>query len=65
MTSSRQEQEDQVKEFLAQGGQVEQIPRGKSGYVEGQSRSAWGAPRKKTVVEEPVVAKKPRKATKK
>jgi hypothetical protein len=66
MASTKQEQADQVAEFLAQGGQVDLIPRGKSGYVEGQSRSAWGAPRKKTaVVAEPIVAKKPRKATKK
>jgi len=65
MASTKQEQADQVAEFLAQGGQVDLIPRGKSGYVEGQSRSAWGAPRKKTVVADAIVAKKPRKATKK
>jgi hypothetical protein len=66
MSSTKQEQADQVAEFLAQGGQVDLIPRGKSGYQEGQSRSAWGAPRKKAaVVAEPIVAKKPRKATKK
>jgi hypothetical protein len=65
MASTKQEQADQVAEFLAQGGKVEEIPRGRSGYVEGQSRSAWGAPRKKTAAAEPVVAKKPRKATKK
>ena len=66
MSSTRQEQADQVAEFLAAGGQVEEIPQGKSGYVEGQSRSAWGAPRKKAAaVVEPVVAKTPRKTAKK
>ena len=44
------EQARQLAEFVSAGGKVEQIPRGRSGYVEGQSRSAWGAPRKKTVV---------------
>lgn len=59
------EQARQLAEFVSAGGEVEQIPRGKSGYVEGQSRSAWGAPRKKTVevaVEEIAsVKKKPKK----
>lgn len=45
------EQAQQLAEFISSGGKVEQIPRGKSGYIEGQSRSAWGAPRKKPVVE--------------
>ena len=58
------EQARQLAEFVSAGGQVEQIPRGKSGYVEGQSRSAWGAPRKKTVVAA-VEEIKPAKKTKK
>jgi len=61
MTSTREEQAAQVKEFLEQGEKVEEIPQGRSGYVEGQSRSAWGAPRKKTAAAEPVMAKKPQK----
>jgi hypothetical protein len=68
MTSTKQQQDEwarSVEEFLQQGGQVDQIPQGKSGYVEGQSRSAWGAPRKRTVVAEPVVAKAPQKRAKK
>ena len=54
------EQARQLAEFVSAGGQVEQIPRGRSGYVEGQSRSAWGAPRKKAVaaVQEDVVPSK-------
>lgn len=57
------EQARQLAEFVGQGGLVEQIPRGRSGYVEGQSRSAWGAPRKKAVASvEPI---KPAKKTKK
>ena len=58
------EQARQLAEFVSAGGTVEQIPRGKSGYVEGQSRSAWGAPRKKTVVDT-VEEIKPAKKTKK
>ena len=65
MASTKQEQADQVAEFLAAGGQVDLIPQGKSGYVEGQSRSAWGAPRKRAVAVEPVVAAKPQKPAKK
>lgn len=45
--SKHQDQSDAVKEFLARGGEIQEIPRGKSGYAEGQTRSAWGAPRKK------------------
>jgi hypothetical protein len=52
------EQARQLAEFVGQGGKVEQIPRGKSGYVEGQSRSAWGAPRKKAVVVEEIKSAK-------
>jgi hypothetical protein len=64
--ASHKEQSDQVAEFLAGGGEIQEIPQGKSGYVEGQSRSAWGAPRKKAAaVVEPVVAKTPRKTAKK
>jgi hypothetical protein len=67
-TSSKQQQAEWAKsleEFFEQGGRVEQIPRGKSGYQEGQTRSAWGAPRKRTVVAEPEVAAKPQKRAKK
>jgi hypothetical protein len=63
--TAHKEQSDQVAEFLAGGGEIQEIPRGKSGYVEGQSRSAWGAPRKKTVSAEPAVAEKPQKRAKK
>jgi hypothetical protein len=63
--SEHKQQSDQVAEFLAGGGEIQEIPRGKSGYVEGQSRSAWGAPRKKAAAAEPVVAAKPRKSAKK
>ena len=64
MTAATKEQKAeyaaQLAEFLLAGGTIEQIPQGRSGYREGQSRSAWGAPRKKTVVvqEEIVPVKK-------
>jgi len=61
MTSSKQEYQAQIEEFLKQGGEVTEIPRGKSGLVEGQTRSAWGAPRKKTATDTPDVAAKPQK----
>jgi len=54
--ASKQQQEEWAKsleEFFEQGGQVEQIPQGKSGYQDGETRSAWGAPRKKPVAEKP------------
>ena len=57
MSSTPEEQAAQIKEFLERGGKIDQIPQGKSGYVEGQSRSAWGAPRKR----KPDVAPKPQK----
>jgi hypothetical protein len=63
--TSKQEYQQQIEEFIRQGGEVTEIPRGKSGYVEGQSRSAWGAPRKKAAAAEPVVAAKPQKQAKK
>jgi hypothetical protein len=53
-----EEYQRQVAEFLAQGGEVHQVVRGKSGYVEGQSRSAWGAPRKKAAGPVKAAAKK-------
>ena len=52
MTNTKEHQQ-QLKDFLAAGGSVEQIPRGKSGYTEGQTRSAWGAPRKKPAEAKP------------
>ena len=36
-----------MKKFLADGGVVQQIPRGVSGAEDGDSRSAWGSPKKK------------------
>jgi hypothetical protein len=42
---------ESVEEFLARGGKVQEIPRGKSGYQEGQTRSAWGAPRRRAPAE--------------
>lgn len=45
--STQREQSDPVAEFLAAGGEIQEIARGRSGYVEGQSRSAWGAPRRR------------------
>lgn len=53
MSGSKQEYQDQVEEFIRQGGAVTRIPRGQSGYVEGQSRSAWGAPRRRAAAAEP------------
>lgn len=47
MSGSKQEYQDQIEEFIRQGGSVTEIARGQSGYVEGQSRSAWGAPRRR------------------
>ena len=61
MTSSKDQYQQQIEEFLKQGGEISEIPRGKSGLVEGQTRSAWGAPRKKTVTETPDVVTKPQK----
>lgn len=55
--SAHKAQSDAVKEFLARGGEIQEIPRGKSGYAEGQTRSAWGAPRKNKAA----VAPKPQK----
>jgi hypothetical protein len=55
MTTSKDEYQQQIEEFLKQGGEISEIPQGKSGYVEGQSRSPWGAPRKR----KPDVAPKP------
>jgi hypothetical protein len=54
MASKQQQAEwaKSVEEFLEQGGQVEQIPAGRSGYVEGESRSAWSRPRKKPAAED-------------
>jgi hypothetical protein len=40
--------EQAIAEFLANGGQVETVPPGKSGIIPGQSRSPWG--RKKAAV---------------
>jgi len=36
-----------MKKFLADGGVVQQIPRGVSGAEEGVPQSAWGRPKKK------------------
>ena len=36
-----------MKSFLADGGIVQQIPRGVSGAEDGVSQSAWGSPKKK------------------
>jgi len=36
-----------IIEFLAKGGVIQKVGRNVSGRVEGQSYSAWGAPRKK------------------
>ncbi len=35
-----------MKEFLANGGKIQQIERGVSNYADGASYSAWGASRK-------------------
>jgi hypothetical protein len=36
-----------MKKFLADGGIVQQIPRGVSGVEEGTPQAAWGRPKKK------------------
>ena len=36
-----------MKKFLADGGVVQQIPRGVSGVEEGTPQAAWGRPKKK------------------
>jgi hypothetical protein len=36
-----------MKKFLADGGSVQQIPRGVSGIEDGSPQSAWGRPKKK------------------
>ena len=36
-----------MKSFLADGGIVQQIPRGVSGVEEGTPQAAWGRPKKK------------------
>ena len=36
-----------MKKFLADGGVVQQIPRGVGGAEEGVPQSAWGRPKKK------------------
>jgi len=36
-----------MKSFLADGGVIQQIPRGVSGAEEGVPQSAWGRPKKK------------------
>jgi hypothetical protein len=36
-----------MKKFLADGGVVQQIPRGVSGAEEGVPQAAWGRPKKK------------------
>jgi hypothetical protein len=41
--------EQALAEFLAKGGEIKQIPAGKSGIVAGQSNSPWG--KKKKAVE--------------
>lgn len=64
-TKQQQEAAAQLEEFLNSGGKIQEIPRGKSGYVEGETRSAWGAPRKRAVdksVDKPQAVKKPKSA---
>ena len=36
-----------MKKFLADGGVIQQIPRGVSGVEEGTPQAAWGRPKKK------------------
>jgi hypothetical protein len=36
-----------MKSFLADGGVIQQIPRGVSGVEEGTPQAAWGRPKKK------------------
>jgi hypothetical protein len=36
-----------MKSFLADGGVIQQIPRGVSGAEDGVPQSAWGRPKKK------------------
>jgi hypothetical protein len=36
-----------MKKFLADGGVIQQIPRGVSGAEEGVPQAAWGRPKKK------------------
>jgi hypothetical protein len=36
-----------MKQFLADGGVIQQIPRGVSGAEEGVPQAAWGRPKKK------------------
>ena len=50
-TKQQTEAAEQLAEFLASGGKVQEIPRGKSGYAEGESRSVWGAPKKRAAAE--------------
>ena len=63
--ATREEQQQQIADFLKAGGAVSEIPRGQSGYVEGQSRSAWGAPRKRAPAAATEAAAAPKKAAKK
>ena len=63
--ATREEQQQQIADFLKAGGEVSEIPRGKSGYQEGQSRSAWGAPRKRAPTEAAAPALPVKKAAKK
>ena len=47
MTLSEKEQREQaMAEFLANGGKIQQIASGVSGRVEGAFVSPWGAPKK-------------------
>ena len=63
--SEHREQSEEVAAFLAAGGKIQEIPRGKSGYQEGQTRSAWGAPRKAAVASSEAAAPAAKKAAKK
>ena len=54
MTSQDNTTDEAIKEFLAKGGVIQQIPMGKSGRVEGESYNPWG--KKKTATESPLAS---------
>jgi hypothetical protein len=43
-----------LAEFLARGGKIQTVPTGKSGIPEGGFASAWGRPRKRSVMPDEV-----------
>lgn len=45
-----------IQEFLDRGGKIQTVPTGRSGIPEGGFASAWGRPRKRTVMPDEVAA---------